>query len=74
MQILFNSVEKQDYEAIAAYNIGLWMLVQLVKRHIELTLLASDVFKEKKQTFLKDRQAKIEEKQKILEDRTKALE
>lgn len=40
MYLFFNSVEKYDFEAIAAYNIGLWILAQLVKRYVELTLLA----------------------------------
>ena len=29
-----NSVEKYDYEAVGVYNMGLWMLSQVVKRYI----------------------------------------
>jgi hypothetical protein len=41
-------VDKYDFEAIALYNMGLWMLGQLVKKYIELTFLACEVFQEKK--------------------------
>lgn len=53
---------------------GLWLLAQFVKKYLELTLLACEIFKEKKEAFLRDRESKIEEKERILEERAKALE
>ena len=50
-----NLVDKLDLEAILAYNIGLWLLVKIVKMSLALRIVERDLLLEKYEAKKKER-------------------